>query len=295
MPKITKRLIDMLPADGALHILWDSELKGFGLVAQPGGARAFVVQYRTEQRRQRRITLGRYGVLTVDEARKSAIDVLARVSKGEDPLAIRSEKRAAPTMNELFDRYVTEHVEVQNAKSTGETIRFVLNGHLRPQLGGIKVNALTRDDVARMHAAMRSTPRHANMALSVLSKAFALAEVWGYRPEHTNPVRGIARFPETQRVRFLSEQEIGQLGNALGEAETIGLPWEVDVNGPKAKHLAASSFHWSPVERNTVLSLVRCRLCHRHYCATWQKRPQTRATSSRGPCHRSVDAPSERA
>ncbi len=239
MPKITKRGIDALPAsDGVVRILWDSETKGFGLVAQAGGARAFVVQYRTEQRRQRRLTLGRYGVLTVDEARKAAIDVLARVAKGEDPLAIRIATRSASTMNDLFDRYVSDHVEVHNAASTHETVRFVLQKHLRPGLGALKVNAVTRADVAKLHAGMRSTPRHANMALSVLSKALALAEIWGLRPEHSNPVRGVARYPETRRTRFLSGEEIGRLGRALREAETEGLPWDADETKPKSKHLA---------------------------------------------------------
>ncbi len=248
MPKITKRLIDALPADGSRRLLWDSELKGFGLIVQTGGALAYVVQYRNAEGRQRRLTLGRHGPLTVEQARKLAQDVLFRVAKDEDPLADRRGKRTAPTMNDLFDRYLKEHVDIHNADSTRRTVLQALKNHLRPRLGTIKVNALTRADVARVHAAMKETPRHANCTLSVLSKALALAELWGYRREHSNPARGIRRYAETHRTRFLSGKEIQRLGSALVEAETVGLPWSVDETKPKAKHLAA------PENRRTFLT-----------------------------------------
>ncbi|HTJ02610.1 MAG TPA: integrase arm-type DNA-binding domain-containing protein, partial [Methylovirgula sp.] len=174
MPKITKRLIDALP-DGRA-IIWDSEIKGFGLVVHAGGARSFVVQFRTRAGRKRRLTLGRCGVLTPEQARKYAQEALVRVSKGDDPVADRREERSAPILNELFDRYLSDHVDPHNAPKTKETIIGLLNNHLRPRLGSIKVNALTRADVARVHAALRDTPRTANLALATLSKALNLAE-----------------------------------------------------------------------------------------------------------------------
>lgn len=255
MPKITKRLIDALPGDGVLRIIWDSELKGFGLVAQPGGARAFVVQYRNDKRRQRRLTLGRYGPLTADEARKAARLALARVASGEDPVGDRVALRSAPTMDDLFDRYMAEHVEIHNAPSTGAVIAQLLKNHLRPRLGTLRVKAVTRADVARVHSAMKLTPRHANIGLSVLSKAFALAELWGLRPEHSNPARGIVRYAEKQRTRFLSAEEIQRLGEVLVEAETIGLAWDVDETKPTAKHLAAPEKRRSSMARQPIAAV----------------------------------------
>ncbi len=59
--------------------------------------------------------------------------------------------------------------------------------HILPHLGTLKVAAVTRDDLARLHGRMVATPYSANRVLSLLSKAFNLAEVWGWRPEHSNP------------------------------------------------------------------------------------------------------------
>ncbi|WP_083772263.1 integrase arm-type DNA-binding domain-containing protein [Methylocella silvestris] len=108
MPKITKRVIDELTITGKRQITWDAELKGFGIAISSGGARSCIVRYRNCMGRSRELTLGRFGVLTVEQACKAALDVLARVAKGEDPLAARRETRAAPTMNDLFNRYVSE-------------------------------------------------------------------------------------------------------------------------------------------------------------------------------------------
>jgi integrase len=265
MPKITKRTIDALPVGAVRQIIWDSEIKGFGVLALPGGTRSFIMRYRNAMGRERRLTLGRFGAITVKQARDEAKKALALVAKGEDPVADRREKRTAPTMNDLFDRYLADHVEAHNAVSTRTTVLQLLKNHLRPRLGAIKINALTRDDVHRFHSAMKATPRHANYAVAVLSKALALAEIWGYRPEHSNPVRGTARYAEVHRTRFLSGDEVKRLGAALGEAETEGLPWIVDETKPKAKHLPAQAnrrtlMTWQVVSAFRLLLFTGARL-----------------------------------
>ncbi|MGH7111387.1 MAG: tyrosine-type recombinase/integrase, partial [Stellaceae bacterium] len=99
-----------------------------------------------------------------------------------------------------------------------ENIRIVERVIL-PALGQHAVAAVTRDDIAGLHRRLSRTPRQANLCLAVLSKMFALAELWGMRPEHSNPVRGIRKYPETARSRFLSDDELGRLGAALDQAE----------------------------------------------------------------------------
>ena len=74
----------------------------------------------------------------------------------------------------------------------------------------------------RLHKGMRETPYRANRSLALLSKAFNLAEVWGWRPDYSNPVRHVSKFAEKKRKRFLSQRELARLGEALRVAERDG-------------------------------------------------------------------------
>jgi integrase len=202
------------------------------------------------------MVLGRYGVLTVDEARQQARQVLADATRGIDAAGDRQSRRREPTMEQVFDRYLEDHVEVHNAEKTGRQIRKLLERVVRPQIGTIKASGLTRKDVLKLHAHMRETPRQANLALSVVSKACNLAELWGWMPPASNPCRGIKRYPENERERFLTAEELGRLGGALEEAATIGLPWKAsDPAKRKVKHLPSESARRTKVNANALAAI----------------------------------------
>jgi len=240
MTALTKRLIDRAKASKKQYFIWDNTLPGFGLRVMPSGVKSFVVQYRNSHGRSRRQTIGRYGAITLDQAKGIARGILAAVADGEDPLTLRQERRTAPTVTELMDRYLSDHVEQHNSTRTKVEVERLVRKHIKPQLGSLKVASVTRADVDRQHRAMASTPRQANFVLSVLSKAFSLAELWGMRPELSNPVRGVKRYHENERERFLSEDELFRLGEVLRKAETIGLPWIIKAKG--SKHLAKNPY-----------------------------------------------------
>ena len=91
--------------------------------------------------------------------------------------------------------------------------------HIKPAIGTLKAEAVTRGDVIRIHRSMANTPRRANHVLAVLSKMFNLAELWGIRNEMSNPCRLVKRYPENARERFLSVKELGRLGAVLDKAD----------------------------------------------------------------------------
>ena len=164
-----------------------------------------------------------------------------QVLDGVDPLADRQARREAPTVNDLLDRYLAEHVAKKNKRTTRASVEQLVARFIRPALGGHKIAAITRDDLARLHGAMSDTPRQANFALAVCSKAFNLAERWGWRSVGAgNPCRLIERYDEAERDRFLSVEALGHLGAALRVAESEGLPWKLGPARPTSKHLPRS-------------------------------------------------------
>jgi integrase len=246
MPKLTKRFVESVKAAPADQVIFDDDVPGFGLRVLPSGVRSYLVQYRNKQNRSRRLTLGKHGKITAEQARKHALRIFDAVRGGADPVAERRAYIDAPIVNDLLDRYVAEHVEVRNRPGTRAGIKYLVQRYIRPPLGKHKVAAVTRQDVAKLHRSMAATPRQANLVLSICSKAFGLAELWSMRPDGSNPCRLVERNPERHRERFLSAEELTRLGTTLRQAETIGLPWIVDEGKATAKHLA------KPENRRTV-------------------------------------------
>ena len=221
--RLTKRTVDAARADSSRDVvLWDDAFPGFGVRIKPSGVRSFVVQYRSGGR-SRRLTLGRYGPLTVQQARKNARTILGRVAQGEDPAAERQEERRnAITVADLADRFLEHHARPKKKPSSVRMDILNLRNHVVPALGRLRVDQVTRADIARLHHAMRRTPGAANRVLALMSKMCSLAEAWELRRDGSNPCRHVQRFRERARDRFLSPEELGRLGEALELAESNG-------------------------------------------------------------------------
>jgi integrase len=219
--KITKRSVDALKpaADGAEAVLWDSELKGFGVRVQRGGAKSYVLHYRIGTGRGatlRKLTIGRHGSpWTPETARKEAKTLLGMIEEGADPAADKMARREAPTIAELAERFLAEHAEAKRKGSTAAEYRRLLDKIILPALGKRKVADVTRADMTKLHHANRAIPYQSNRVLAVLSKMFNLAERWGLRPDGSNPCRHVERFAEKKRERMLSPAELARLGDAL--------------------------------------------------------------------------------
>lgn len=239
--KITKRAVDALAPRERPFIAFDSDLAGFGVRVMPSGAMSYVVEYRPHGGgrgvAKRRVTLGKIGTLTPEQARKAAADMLAQVRLGADPAADKANRRQALTVTGLIDTFEAEHVDAKLKAGTAENYSIAL-ARLRDAHGSLKVDALTRNQIAVLHAKMRETPYAANRALATWSKMFAWAMKRGLIPNGDNPAREIDRYREDKRERFLTSDELARLGATLAEGETVGLPYVVDETKPKAKHAA---------------------------------------------------------
>jgi len=233
--RLNKRTIDTLAEEGARYTVWDSELKGFGLRVETTGTKTFLVRYRVGGGRRgtpRQFKIGRYGKLTPDEARDEAVNILAQVELGQDPQAERVAARETLTVSELCDLYLEEGVATKKA-STLELDKIRIKRHIKPQIGTRKITEIGAGDIERLMndiaqgkvkaaatAHTRGGKGAASRTIGLLSGIFNFAVTRKLCAE--NPTKGVARFKDVRRERFLSPKELGVLGDALTAAAADG-------------------------------------------------------------------------
>mgnify|MGYP000114925119 FL=1 len=186
----------------------------------------------------KRYTIGKYGPLTPDAARKVARQVLGEVAKGLDPQLAKQIANKASTISDLCDDYLKFGCETKKT-STILTDKGRIERHIKPLLGKRKVKDLTSSDVMRFlrDVAKGKTAKNIKTGKNGLARVtggegtatrtvgllggimtFAVAE--GIRKD--NPVKGVKRYPDKKKERFLSVVEIAKLGKALAQAEKKG-------------------------------------------------------------------------
>ena len=218
---ISRRMVEALKVEKDT-VFWDSELQGFGVRAYPSGQKYYVVQTRARGRAAKRVTVGRHGVITAEEARRRAALIVARIKAGEDPVAepIAAKRADGPTVAVLAQRYLEEHVAVRCKPKTAETCRQVVGKHILPALGETPALAVDHAQVTALHHSLRATPVMANRVVDELSRIYNAAEDKGLIPEASNPCRLVVKNRERSRERFLTDEEFRRLGRVLDEAET---------------------------------------------------------------------------
>jgi integrase len=241
LSKLTKRVVDALRPDPKRDVFkWDAgdgALKGFGIRVKPSGIASYFVQYRTKEGRTRRLVLGRVGELTPHEARRIAADKLKEARTGGDPSGERHAARAAITLSELCDQYVAD-AKGRIKPSTLAMDCSRIECHVKPLIGRRTVAALTQRDVERFQAdvAAGKTARpsrqkgrggNASGGRGVAARTVGmLGTILEFGKRHgiisDNPARGVRRFPDNKRRRFLSLDELAALGEAMREATARG-------------------------------------------------------------------------
>lgn len=221
MPRLTKRTVEGLETRETDYLVFDSDISGFGVRVLPSGRKTYLVQYRSGGR-TRRVKIGRHGNVTADEARTKAKELLGAVAGGDNPAETISRHRGAPTVSTVCDRFIREHVEERCKLSTQGEYKRAIDLFIKPAIGAFKIVDMTRADIADLHHKHRNKPYQANRTLGVLSKLFNLCEVWGLRPDGSNPCRHVAKYREEKRERFLSGEELAKLGEVLTAREASG-------------------------------------------------------------------------
>lgn len=213
---------------------FDRDLAGFGLYRTTTGTGTFFAEFRpVAGGSKKRLKLGRVGTLKANEAREAARQAIANAALGKDLAQNRSDERASVSVEALVSKYIEEYVAENKKTSTAGLYRMLLKKHVKPRMGSTKAVVLTRQDVQRAHALMSREARvSANRAIKLVSAAYGWGSRHGHVPEGMNPASGAKLNEEEGRERYLTASEMLAIGNAMIEAETVGLP----VDAGDAKH-----------------------------------------------------------
>ena len=220
---ISRRTVEGLPTEEREAVFSDRELSGFGVRVYPSGAKVYLVQTRAGGK-SRRFTIGRHGLVSAEQARRKAAVVIASIKAGEEPRrnGVVSPSATGPTLAEVAERYMREHVAVRCKPTTAGAYRYALDTFLLPGFGSVPLGGIGRDQVAALHYRLDKTPSMANRVVETLSRLFYMAEAWGVAPEGGNPCRFVKKYKDRSCERFLSEQEFRRLGSVLSKLEAAG-------------------------------------------------------------------------
>ncbi len=203
--KLTKSMVDKAEAPhGKDQIFYrDGELKGFALRVTSGGSKSFVVETLINNK-VRRMTLGKFGKLTVEQARKEAQKLLGKIATGIDPIAERKEKKArGVTLQETFEAYLRARKALKplTVKDYGYLMNQVfIDWQNKPLLD------ISKDMVAKRHSEFGArSPARANSAMRLLRALFNFAageyeDAQGRSLILENPVRRLSHTRAWYRV-----------------------------------------------------------------------------------------------
>lgn len=260
MPRLTKTAVEAAVPRAKQYTLWCSELPGFGVYILASGHRTYFVDYRNAAGTRRRLTIGRHGKVTVDQARKLAITMMGKAVSGEDPALERTGARKAITMSELCERYLDaadrglilgKRGRPKKA-STICTDRGRISRHIIPLLGHKPVREIESSDINRFirdvsrgktaivektnilrgKAIVKGGAGTASRTAGLLGGVLSFAVSEGLIA--ANPAHGVRRPADNQRKRRLTAEEYRKLGEAISSLEGDGA-----AQGPAAIRLLA--------------------------------------------------------
>lgn len=208
--KLTKRIVEgVIPDISARLVLWDTEVRGFFLRIYPSGKKTYFLQYRNQDQITRKIKLGVHGSVTTELAREQARKLSLSIGLGEDPSLSVSAKRNSRTVSDLAKEYLKSHAKIKKTPKGYKEDEYFLNEIILKKYGRLSVEKISTFDLQRIHVDLQKTPYKANKLRDLLSKMFNLAINWGWRSD--NPVKGIEKYKEYKRHRWLNDEEVQRL------------------------------------------------------------------------------------
>lgn len=217
--KLTQAAVTRLPVpDGKRVYYYDEAMPGLAVCCWPSGTKTFML-YRKINGRPIRVKIGRFGDLTAKQAREQAAKLAGEIAQGADPAEARRKTRSETTLGELWELYLEKHAKPR--KRSWEEDQRKWDAYITT-LRGRRLSQIRRADVRDFHAKVGREHGHcqANRVLALLSSMFSFAQGEGF--EGQNPCKGVKRFKERSRDRFLMPDELPRFMEALKQEAP---PW----------------------------------------------------------------------
>ncbi|OJX04769.1 MAG: hypothetical protein BGO76_07040 [Caedibacter sp. 38-128] len=212
--KLTKRVIESINPHKENEILiWDRELRGFGIRVYPTGRKTYFVQYRNQFNRTRRKKIGVHGIITPEQAREQAKALLGDVAKGKDPSQDFKKSQSKPDMAMLAENYLELHARINKTPKNYKEDKQMLENIILKRWKNKKVEEICSHDAQLLRQEMQHTPYMANRVRTLLNKMFNLAVQWKWIMD--NPIKGMLKYQEHKRERWLNDYELQSLWKAL--------------------------------------------------------------------------------
>lgn len=218
----TKLNLEKLQPSKTRAYVYDSKIKGLALSITPKGSKSFIV-YKKFKGKPIRITLGKFPSMTVEQARKTALDNLSKLSQGINPIDEQKSQQASHlTLQEIFDAYIItkKNLKPSTIEDYQKTMRQSCTDWLSKPMAMI-----TKDMVAKRHAERgKKSPARANNAFRVLRALFNFAkhsyeDAKGNSIFPDNPVSVLsltqAWFKVNHRQTFLRRSDLAAWMNAV--------------------------------------------------------------------------------
>lgn len=222
--KLTKSLIDNLKPTERTYKVWDTEVKGLFVRVSPIGTKTFAIFYR-HTGKGRDFNIGRYGVITLHQARNHAITALGRVAAGYDVLAEkkteteRARNSASKTLGGFINDKYKSWIEA-NHKSSTQTLEMINAsfGNLYDKnLTDISSWVIQKWCTEKLRAGTKKTT--VNRRVAALKALLNKAVDWEVIDE--NPINSfkLLKTDNNRVIRYLTQQELQRLYNALDKRQ----------------------------------------------------------------------------
>ncbi len=212
----THRTLNSLTTPSSMRSItyFDTQVDNLNIIVTRGGSKTFYVRKNIDGQ-SKRVRLGAYPDLSVDNARNMALEIKSIIAKGQNPFEQQMMKKKEFTLNEMFEYYLEHHAKPHKKPYSIKSDISNYTNHIRKQIGLKKLSAISNSDIVKIHTAIGlKHPYMANRVLALLSSLFNKAIEWQIA-KGLNPTNGIKKFKEKSRDRFLQKDELIRLFQAL--------------------------------------------------------------------------------